>query len=230
MWYWASILFAEKNHPPCLKHESPTLLKCCQLTYSVWCNPLWYGILCLKQTESENHCSTCLQSMMLTCKCLQLRTIQPWFFFALLRYIKNIIAYKHINNKILVKFSYFGVYLPKEWVQDQICDFPGANYHYNVPSCCFVSITSSLTLARANVMHPTITYICTYRYRYDHVPHCGDILFHRYVLKYIWSYLDDYGAIFCVVLPKYKGWCRLFSMSMYSILLGYLLTSWNSLI
>jgi hypothetical protein len=38
-------------------------------------------------------------------------------FLALLRYIKNIIAHQHINNIILVKLGYFGVYLPKESVQ-----------------------------------------------------------------------------------------------------------------
>jgi hypothetical protein len=37
---------------------------------------------------------------------------------------------------------------------------------------------------------------------YDHVAHFGDIFFQRKGLKYV----DDYGAIFCVLLPKYKGW------------------------
>jgi hypothetical protein len=173
--------------------------------------------------QFETHCRPCLQSMMLTCKCLQLHTTL-WFFLALLRHIKNIIAHQHINNIILVKLSYFGACLPKWWVQWTNI-WPSWSKLY-MPSCCSVS----LTLARVDVTHPTIMYICMYRYKYDHVPHCGDISFHGYILKYIWSYLDDHGAIFCVVLPKYGGWCRLSGMSMYSILLVFLLTPWNSFI
>lgn len=147
-------------------------------------------------------------------------------FLALLRHIKNIIAHQHINNTILVKLSYFGVCLPKWWVQ----------WSNMWPSWSKLSLQHAKLLlciphtARADVTHPTIMYICMYHYRYDHVPDCGDILFHGCILKYIWSYLDDNGAIFSVVLPKYGGWCRLSSMSMYSILLGYLLTPCNSFI